>query len=249
MKLAGQLLRKDTGSGMSTGNFPSGLSTPTVSTTPKMLKEPIGLGMNSKKKLPGGMQTPEQQKELSDAFAAYDAKVRTFMDSRDLMKSKGANRGGLLQGQEFQGQERLREAQEQAFVCCGTIFCSGLPKPAIRRYGKCWPGWLHGMLHLSEQSPRLPLIPKPWTERWQGQTFCEGHLHGERLGRCWWTFFVSSMARPSMAIDEVLMNQISSPDLQGHAVLDTGHRDCDLPCSAGSNPPPKDRVVGALRSC
>ena len=32
----------------------------------------------------------------------------------------------------------------------------------------------------------------------------------------------SSMARPSMAIDDVWMNQISSPDLQGHAVLDTG---------------------------
>ena len=37
--------------------------------------------------------TPEQQKDLIDAYAAYEAKVRSFSESRELMKSKGANRG------------------------------------------------------------------------------------------------------------------------------------------------------------
>lgn len=62
--------------------------------------------------------TPEQQKELSDAFAAYDAKVRTFMDSRDLMKSKGANRG-YYKGKNFKGKKGLGKRKNKPSSAAG----------------------------------------------------------------------------------------------------------------------------------
>lgn len=62
--------------------------------------------------------TPEQQKELSDAFAAYDAKVRTFMDSRDLMKSKGASRG-YYKGKNFKGKKGLGKRKNKPSSAAG----------------------------------------------------------------------------------------------------------------------------------
>ena len=41
---------------------------------------------------------PEQQKELNEAYAALDHKIRTFQESRQLMSEKGASRGFYPKG-------------------------------------------------------------------------------------------------------------------------------------------------------
>ena len=53
--------------------------------------------------------SPEQQKEINDAFAAYDQKIRSFMESRELLRNKGASRGY------YKGASLLEKAKAKAW--------------------------------------------------------------------------------------------------------------------------------------
>ena len=50
--------------------------------------------------------SPEENKELDEAFAAYETKARTFLQSRQLQRAKGKSRGF------YPKEQRKRERQE-----------------------------------------------------------------------------------------------------------------------------------------
>ena len=162
--------------------------------------------------------TPEQQKKLTEAFAAYDAKVRTFVESRELMKSKGANRG-YYKGKNFKGKKGFGKGKNKPVTTVGsssTSVFNNQPADVMASVGQ--PGYT-GCFICGSKTHDFRGCPNRGSKGGKGKPSQKGiyMVHAlEDAGR------PSSTARPSTSMEEILVNQISSPDLQGHAVLDTG---------------------------
>ena len=132
----------------------------------------------------GGVDlTPEEIKELEESYMAYENKVRTFAQSRQLQRAKGSSRGffplQMMKGSgkkgKFKGKGKERKRVRNYFdlelyyilktAVCGSG-CRGLYF------------FLKGrVLHLWRDRPWIPNLPtkvQPSSEVWQ--RWQEGHL-------------------------------------------------------------------------
>ena len=74
-------------------------------------------------------------KELDEAYMAYENKARTFMQSRQLQKAKGASRGcyllGMMKGKKGRSKGKYKKGKgmghtssSSLYSCEATICCS-----------------------------------------------------------------------------------------------------------------------------
>eukprot|EP00435_Cladocopium_sp_Y103_P046491 s2970_g13.t1 len=169
--------------------------------------------------------SPEQQKELNDAFAAYDQKVRSFVESRELLRSKGANRGYYKGGKPFgkgkgRGVGKMTSKPSAGVTGAQSVFQSQ-PSDVLAAVGQ--PGYT-GCFVCGSKAHDFRSCPQRGRGAGKGKpSSSKGGIYMVADAEMPGAASSSSTARPSSILDEAWMAaQVTNPDLQGHAVLDTG---------------------------
>ena len=169
--------------------------------------------------------TPEQQKEINEAFALYDQKVRTFMESRELMRNKGASRG-YYKGKPFgKGKGKgVGKAKSKPALTSGSrshaVFQNqSQPSEALVAVGQ--PGYT-GCFVCGSKSHDFRSCPQRGPSGKGKPPSSKGGIYMVMSEEEMFAPGASSTARPTSIYDDAMMAQVTHPDLRGHAVLDTG---------------------------
>eukprot|EP00435_Cladocopium_sp_Y103_P026888 s2772_g6.t1 len=166
--------------------------------------------------------SPEQQKEIQDAFAAYDQKVRSFVESRELLRNKGASRG-FYKGKTFgkgkgKGMRKGKSKSSAAVGAASPAVLQSQPSDVLASVGQ--PGYT-GCFVCGSKSHDFRSCPQRGGAAGRGKgTSPKGGIYMMESADL--PVAPSSSARPSSIMDDAWMAQVANPDLRGHAVLDTG---------------------------
>ena len=168
--------------------------------------------------------TPEQQKELAEAYAAYESKMRTFTESRQLMKNKGASRGfygkskGKGKSKKGKGKPSTSSTPSGPSTAFGMQPAEAYAAVGSKDYTGCF--ICGNKYHDFRSCPNRGRNPSSSSGKGKGgKIFMLDTVNvvqnDEELG-------LAPSPRPTSIHGDAWMAEISDPHLRGHAVLDTG---------------------------
>lgn len=166
--------------------------------------------------------TPEQAKEISEAFAAYEGKLRNFQESRQLLHAQKSSRGYYPKGSKGgkSGKGKGKNKGKPVFVADGGGPSHGgqvMAAVGSAAYTGCFAcgsrdhGWQSCPKRSSTSAPGgkggkarsvfmvQEVVPQP-----EGEEECEG------------------LAFSIVPTGHVLMSEVSRPELEGFGVIDSG---------------------------
>ena len=166
--------------------------------------------------------TPEQAKEISEAFAAYEGKLRSFQESRQLLHSQKSNRGGFYpkgsKGSKS-GKGKGKTKGKGAFLSESSGLQSGSQVMAAvgsSSYTGCFVcgGRDHGWQTCPKRSSSTSSGGKGGKSR---SIFMVQSVEDEKMDQDGTGLAFSIV--PTM---HVLMSEVVRPELEGYGVIDTG---------------------------
>ncbi|CAK9061435.1 unnamed protein product [Durusdinium trenchii] len=166
--------------------------------------------------------TPEQQKEISEAYANYEGKVRSFAESRALLRQKNLSRGfypkkgkGKGKPSSFSKGKGAKSAPMPTFVVespgpSNDVFAtSGTPGSA--GYTGCFVCRSKG--HTFRNCPSRSNTSS--SSKGSGKIFMVAEVEEPYESEI-------PEVSPRMDIPQILSSEVLQPELQGYGVLDTG---------------------------
>ena len=168
--------------------------------------------------------TPEQQKEISEAYATYEGKVRSFAESRALLRHKNLSRGfypkkgkGKGKPSGFSKGKGAKPTSVPTFVAespgpSNDVFAtSGTPGNA--GYTGCFV--CGSKAHTFRTCPSRSNTASSSSSKGSGKIYMVSEVEEP---------YVSEVpeVKPQIEIPQILSSEVLQPELQGYGVLDTG---------------------------